>query len=251
MVLSKIQHIADRIIQRYFLPLSITMLIHMFFFAVLIVLEMSKPEKPAESIIMIDFSEPEVVQQETDEPEINKGEDPNSDVINVEKNLAEKNASDKDYYREAKELLKSAQGKETFKANDYKDLRWLIKDYSSEAPDIKDWDKPDNNANHDGKDKQATYSGNAIVSYDLGGRRAVRLPIPAYKCMGYGKVVVEVNVNPKGQVVSARISEASASLNETCLPQSALDAAQRSRFQPNDKAPSLQKGFIYYTFVAQ
>lgn len=250
-MLNKVQHIVDKIIHRYFLPMSITMLIHMFFFAILIVFEMSKPEKPAESTIIIDFSEPEIIQQQNDKIEIDKGEDSNSDVKNVEKNLAEKNASDKDYYREAKELLKSAQGKETFHANDYKDLRWLIKDYSSVIPDIKDWDKPDNNTNQEGKEKQATYSGNAIVSYDLGGRRAVRLPIPAYKCIGYGKVVVEVHVNPKGQVVSARISEASASLNETCLPQSALDAAQRSRFQPNDKAPSLQKGFIYYTFVAQ
>lgn len=223
----------------------------MFFFAILIVLEMSKPEMPAESTIIIDFNDPEIVKLQNDKNEIDKGEDLNSDVKNVEKNLAEKNASDRDYYREAKELLKSVQGKEVFQANDYKDLRWLIKDYSSEAPDIKDWEKPDNDKNQEGKDNQATYSGNAIVSYDLGGRRAVRLPIPAYKCMGYGKVVVEIHVNPKGQVVSARISEASASLNETCLPHSALDAAQRSRFQPNDKAPSLQKGFIYYTFVAQ
>ncbi|NMC99163.1 MAG: TonB family protein, partial [Bacteroidales bacterium] len=95
------------------------------------------------------------------------------------------------------------------------------------------------------------YAGNAIISYDLGGRRAIRLPIPAYKCQGFGKVTIEVVVNPKGNVVSARIADAAASLSESCLPNSALESARNSRFVPNDKAPASQKGYIYYTFVAQ
>jgi len=58
-------------------------------------------------------------------------------------------------------------------------------------------------------------------------------------------------VNPKGNVVSARIADAAASLSESCLPNSALESARNSRFVPNDKAPASQKGYIYYTFVAQ
>ncbi len=251
-MIDKLQHIADRIIQRYFVPVSLTLLIHLIFFGILIVLEMSKPDLPFETPIIVEF--PDEIEEEQLQSLLQKqqnGEENNDELKNVEKNLADKNQSDKDYYREAKELLKSAQEKEVFKANDYKDLRWLVKDYSSEIPDVENWNKPENENSQNQQEKQSTYSGNAIVSYDLGGRKATRLPIPAYKCMGQGKVTIEISVNPKGQVISAKISEASASISETCLPQSALDAAYRSRFQPNDKAPSLQRGFIDYTFVAQ
>ncbi|MCX7861878.1 MAG: TonB family protein [Bacteroidales bacterium] len=250
-MLSKIQHIADKIVQRYFLPFSLTMLIHLLFFAILVVLEMAKPEKPAENFIFIDLQTDEEPITQNTETEKNEGNDNSTEIKNVEKNLAEKSVSETDYYREAKELIKSAQPREMFKANDYKDLRWLIKDYSLETPDIQNWDKPDDNINQNEANKSATYAGNAIISYDLGGRKATRLPIPAYKCFGQGKVTIEIIVNPKGQVISARILEASAAINETCLPQSALEAAQRSRFQPNDKAATHQKGYIYYTFIAQ
>ncbi len=249
----KLQHITDKIINRYFVPFSLTLLIHLIFVGILIILEMSNPEKKVESEIIIDFSSEYVPEKLTNlnENKHLEGQDFEADIKNVEKNLADKNVSQNDYYRDAKEILKSAQSKEFFKANDYKDLRWLVKDYSSELPDIDNWDKPENEQNNNQQQKQATYSGNTVISYDLGGRKAIRLPIPAYKCYGFGKVTIEVQVNQKGQVLSAKIIEQSASLNENCLPQSALEATLRSRFQPSEQAPNIQKGFIYYTFIAQ
>lgn len=128
----------------------------------------------------------------------------------------------------------------------------MVKDYSKETPDIQNWDKPqEKNNNKQNSNSNSTYAGNAIVSYDLGGRRSVRLPIPAYKCVGQGKVTIEIFVNQRGDIVSARIADVSNFLSESCLPNSALESAKNSRFVPNDKAPSNQKGYIYYTFVAQ
>jgi|YNPMSStandDraft_1061717.scaffolds.fasta_scaffold00989_10 TonB family protein len=249
----KLQHTAEKIINRYFIPFSLTILIHLIFIGILIVVEMSKPEKITESEIIIDFSPEDIpeILLKSEELKYIQEHDFQEDIKNIEKNLAEKKISEKDYYNEAKELLKSVQGKEIFKANDYRDLRWLVKDYSSEVPDIDNWDKAENEQQKDKQQKQAAYSGHTVISYDLGGRKALRLPVPAYKCYGYGKVTIEIQVNQKGQVVSAKIIENSASLNENCLPQSALEAALRSRFQPSEQAPTLQKGFIYYTFVAQ
>lgn len=216
---------------------------------------MSKPDKPADNQIMIDFSKQDDLAPEMMQHDVNKQDmtDVNGEEAkNVEKNLGESNKSFQDYYREAKAILNKGQSKESFKANDYKDQRWLVKDYSQETPDIQNWDKPQaQNNNEQNSKSNSTYAGNAIVSYDLGGRRSVRLPIPAYKCVGQGKVTIEVFVNQRGDIVSARIADASNSLSESCLPNSALEAARNSRFVPNDKAPSSQKGYIYYTFVAQ
>lgn len=255
MTLDRLFYIADRIVQRYFLPISITLLIHLMFFGILIVLEMAKPDKPTQSEIMIDFSNENVPLPEIQQNNVKKQEmtdNQSEDVKNVEKNLGEANKSFQEYYREAKDLLDKGKPKDNFKANDYKDQRWLIKDYSKETPDVEDWNKPSINKNDaSNQNSKSTYAGSAIISYDLGGRRAIRLPIPAYKCQGHGKVTIEVMVNPRGNVVLARIADAEASLSESCLPNTALESARNSRFVPNDKAPANQKGFIYYTFVAQ
>lgn len=255
MTLDKLFYIADRIVQRYFLPISITLLIHLFFLGILIVLEMAKPEKHSQSEIIIDFDNEEIALPEKLQNKVEKTEltdNQSEEVKNVEKNLGESNKSFQDYYREAKDLLERGKAKEIFKANDYSNQRWLVKDYSNETPDVENWNKPNTQKNDISiQNSKNTYAGNAIISYDLGGRRAIRLPIPAYKCQGYGKVTIEIVVNAKGNVVSAKISNVDASLSESCLPNTALESARNSRFVPNDKAPANQKGFIYYTFVAQ
>lgn len=255
MTLDRLFYIADRIVQRYFLPISITLLIHLMFLGILIVLEMAKPEKHSQSEIMIDFDNEEIAlselqQNNVENPELTDNQ--SEEVKNVEKNIGESNKSFQDYYREAKDLLEKGKPKENFKANDYSDQRWLVKDYSKETPDVENWNKPNVQKNDNkAQNSKNTYAGNAIISYDLGGRRAIRLPIPAYKCLGFGKVIVEIAVNPKGNVVSAKIIDADASLSESCLPNTALESARNSRFVPDEKAPTNQKGFIYYTFIAQ
>ncbi|NSW44779.1 MAG: hypothetical protein HPY79_02995 [Bacteroidales bacterium] len=254
-MLERLYHIADKIVQRYFLPISITLLIHLIFFGILIVLEMSKPQVNQSPEIIIEFPTDqnelsEILQKPAEKQEMTDNQ--SEEVKNVEKNLGESNKSFQDYYREAKDLLENGKPKENFKANDYNDQRWLIKDYSKETPDIEDWNKPNTQKNdNNSHNSNSTYAGNAMVSYDVGGRRAVRLPIPAYKCLGHGKVTIEIGVNQKGYVISARIVDASSTLSETCLPNAALDAARNSRFMPDDKASSNIKGYIYYTFIAQ
>lgn len=258
MTIDKLYNIADKIVQKYFLPFSITLLIHLLVLGLLIIVEMSKIDKHAEYQIIIDFLQ----EQDESSSEVTKNEYIKKDITNinpenvknVEKNLGEANKNFMDYYREAKDILNKSQMKENFKAKDYNDLRWLIKDYSKEIPDIANWDKPQNEDNNNSSienNSNSTYAGNAIVSYDLGGRRCVKLPIPAYKCVGYGKVTVEVFVNQRGEIKEAHIIDVSSSLSETCLPKSALESAKNSRFVPDEKAPPTQKGYIYYTFIAQ
>lgn len=94
------------------------------------------------------------------------------------------------------------------------------------------------------------YSGPSVLSYELEGRKASRLPIPAYRCMGAGEVKVLISVDPQGSVLSAKIDEGSSS-SDGCLRNFAIRAARLSKFSASPAAPSRQSGYIIYQFIAQ
>lgn len=94
------------------------------------------------------------------------------------------------------------------------------------------------------------YKGPSVISYSLDGRKAISLPVPAYKCQGGGDVSVQIQVNRKGYVVSAAVIE-SVSSSDECLIRSAVAAAKRSRFRASSSAAEKQVGEIVYRFIAQ
>lgn len=241
------------IIQRHFIPISVSLFIHLIIISLLILIDIkqSQSKKLQEIIIEIqnikdDYEE--TIKKINEAQSFYSGEEEN--LKNIPKNLADPNKSFNDYYKEAKDLLENFKTEDKFKSEDYSDKKILIKDYSMEVPDIKNWDKPiDSILNKNESEK--TYAGNTIISYDLGGRKAKKLSIPAYKCLGSGSIAVEITVNRKGEVKSAKIVKMSSSLNETCIPESALQAALNSLFFADYNAPEVQKGFIYYQFIKQ
>lgn len=99
------------------------------------------------------------------------------------------------------------------------------------------------------KDEQH-YSGPSVVSYSLEGRKASKLPIPAYRCMGAGRVTVLIAVDPAGTVMGAKIDEAVSS-TDGCLRAFAIRAARMSKFSASASAPAKQAGNIVYEFIAQ
>ena len=98
--------------------------------------------------------------------------------------------------------------------------------------------------------KAQSYSGPSVVSYELEGRKASSLPIPAYRCMGGGQVKVLITVNPRGEVLTAKIDE-SASSEDRCLRSFAIRAARLSKFSIKQDAAPKQSGNIIYEFIAQ
>ncbi len=95
-----------------------------------------------------------------------------------------------------------------------------------------------------------SYKGPSVISYTLDGRKAIRLPIPAYKCYGGGDVTVAITVNRSGRVEKAEVVP-SLSSKDQCLIDYAIKAAKLSRFTASDKAPKSQIGEIVYRFVEQ
>jgi hypothetical protein len=94
------------------------------------------------------------------------------------------------------------------------------------------------------------YTGPSVVSYNLDGRKASRLNIPAYRCFGSGDVTVIITVDNRGMVVGAKVMD-EVSSDDTCLRNYAVRAARLSQFSASTTAPSRQTGEILYRFIAQ
>lgn len=94
------------------------------------------------------------------------------------------------------------------------------------------------------------YKGPSVISYSLDGRKAISLPVPAYKCPGGGDVSVQITVNRKGYVTAASVI-GNVSSSDECIVRSAIAAAKRSRFRASSSAPEKQVGEIVYRFIAQ
>ncbi len=159
-----------------------------------------------------------------------------SDVKNV---AVDRGALKDDRGTDAEQLYKEAEKLQSELARGY------------ELPDADRAELPSPKASATDKPSgQQSYSGPSVISYELEGRKASKLPIPAYRCMGAGRVRVLISVNPRGEVLSAKIDE-SASSEDRCLRSFAVRAARLSKFTIKTDAPARQSGNIVYEFIAQ
>ena len=100
------------------------------------------------------------------------------------------------------------------------------------------------------KEEVKPYSGPSVLSWSLDGRKATRLPIPAYRCYGAGEVTVIITVNNQGDVVNAKVDDR-VSATDNCICTFAVRAARLSKFNASPDAPARQMGTITYEFIAQ
>lgn len=100
------------------------------------------------------------------------------------------------------------------------------------------------------KKQTQAYSGPSVLYWSLDGRKASRLPIPAYRCYGAGEVTVIITVNNRGDVINAKVDN-DVSTQDGCLRTFAVRAARLSKFSSSTSAPARQMGTITYAFIAQ
>ena len=136
----------------------------------------------------------------------------------------------------------------------YKDAERLAKDLKNGGKDAIEEDAREETVEMQHQKKSDTdqkeYSGPSVVSYNLDGRKASHLKIPAYRCYGAGDVTVVITVNNAGMVVKAEVMDAVSS-DDQCLRSFAVRAARLSRFSASQTAPPNQQGEILYRFIAQ
>lgn len=85
-------------------------------------------------------------------------------------------------------------------------------------------------------------------NYLLGGRRALHKEIIVQDCNQAGRVVVSIEVNQQGEVITAMPGVRGTTNNAPCLLDPARRAALATEFNPDPKAPSRQIGKIIYVF---
>lgn len=98
--------------------------------------------------------------------------------------------------------------------------------------------------------EEGKFKGPSVISYYLQGRKAIELPVPAYKCQFGGQVVVDIEVGRDGKVVKADIDTKN-SITDECINTAAIKAAFESQFTVSTEANSRQKGSVTYLFVPQ
>ena len=187
----------------------------------------------------------------------------------VEKQKAEENFKEEVSDR-LDQLLASAAGvpirnvavdrSSALKDDRHTDAEQLYKDAERLAQELKDGVKPDEPdedyaaiskpVTKKEEPKKQTYSGPSVLSWSLDGRKATRLPIPAYRCVGAGQVTVIITVNNQGKVIDAKVDNGSSS-GDGCLRAFATRAARMSLFNASTTAPARQMGTITYAFIAQ
>ena len=91
---------------------------------------------------------------------------------------------------------------------------------------------------------------NSTNSFRLVGRKAIVFPNPIYTCEGFGKVVLNIEVNAKGKVVKASFNKKTSTTFNQCLIESAIEYAKRARFTSDLITPK-QLGTITYIFPGQ
>ena len=91
--------------------------------------------------------------------------------------------------------------------------------------------------------------GDKGISYDLGGRKTLKLPRPQGDYTEEGIVIMEVSVDRSGKVTQAVFRQKGSTTLDEFLLSIAKKAALETVFEQNLKAPLVQKGTIKYTFV--
>lgn len=85
-------------------------------------------------------------------------------------------------------------------------------------------------------------------NYRLGNRKALNKPKPDYPCNEEGRVVVKITVDQSGKVILAEPGAQGTTNSASCLLTEAKEAALKTKFNADSKAPEKQIGAIIYNF---
>ncbi|MEZ4778940.1 MAG: energy transducer TonB [Flavobacteriaceae bacterium] len=119
----------------------------------------------------------------------------------------------------------------------------------SEGNDDKAGDKGDPNGDPNANSYYGTGKGlDGDGNYLLGGRKALNKEKYIQDCNEAGKVVVSIEVDRSGKVISATPGVRGTTNNSKCLLEPAKRAALATRFNADENAPAKQIGKIIYDF---
>lgn len=211
-----------------------------------------EPEK--EEAILLDFTMPEKMEEL---PQTEKEMQPDKNEASNQSADRQQAASNRGV-NDAPSTYKATRQDKFFDAEYKKDIENakkmvadVNKQLSKKIPQVKKFEMPE--ATTEGQDpdsiKNVIYSGKSNIHYFLENRFHVRLPIPVYLARSGGEVKVDIQVDRSGRVIKAETRSKAPS--DPMLLEYAVQAAERTVFNQDAKAPAVQRGSITYKFVAQ
>lgn len=239
------------IINENLIGILATVIFHMILVIIFLVLKITSIQNLIDNIITIDFIEPEI-QEMIVEPARERDiefdryiadylESERSNVpVNIARNLDEQISTDR-FVDKLTEEMTLNRPEELIRSQER--LKELQKMESSDNI-IAEENGPDDM-------KPEVFKGKTNIFYSLENRYHLRLPVPVYKCEGFGIVEVRIFVDQKGFVVNIQIPDLGDSMNEICLAEAAKTAAMNTRFNTDYNAPLRQQGTITYHFQPQ
>jgi hypothetical protein len=99
------------------------------------------------------------------------------------------------------------------------------------------------------KQQAESVNTKSTISFSLVDRKKIYIPIPVYLCEVDGRIVINITVNDKGDVVDAYVNTSSTSDNE-CLIGHAIEYAKQSQFSA-DPSKKKQLGSITFHFIGK
>jgi hypothetical protein len=229
-----------------------TIVFHLILVIIFLAFKITSVQKLMNSMITIDYEEPEI-QERFIEPLMKRDiefeqyvadylESDRSNIpVNVTSQLEEKISTER-YVGELTEVMSLNRSEEMIRSQER-----LIELQEIESTDniiSGDENTPDR------KDPYV-FMGATNIFYSMENRYHLWLPVPVYKCEGFGIVEVQIIVDQKGFVVNALVPNLGDSMNEICLAEAAKSAAMNTKFNSNFNAPLRQQGTITYHFQAQ
>jgi hypothetical protein len=236
-----------------------TVIIHLIAGIIFMSFQIKSLHKSAAEKFLVEFAtekvtDPKEKQIELPSVSVEKILQDDQDMLNIARNLS--NISDQkinkdDYIDKVKEeLIKSGK----LGANNYIDEQKKMAGRKEDEMVVTEGDSSRAKLKEKTAESQkmaANYKGPTRIYYNLPGRLHNYLPIPIYLCQGSGKITLSIEVNQKGEVEKASVSELESSVNDPCLIETAVQTALVSRFNSDMNSPKLQSGTLTYIFVAQ
>jgi outer membrane biosynthesis protein TonB len=219
-----------------------------------------QPTEPLKAAQQVEEQQEEVVQEEPVTPSSTKTSEDvitqnTEDAIAIKKQTEAKKKADEEARLEKikNDAIAKQQAEEATKR---KNLDAMIGGISNANGTATGGEGNDNKAGDKGKitgDPNATgYYGNGGTGsggdYQLGNRKPLSKPKPNYICNEEGLVIVQIEVDVNGKVINATAGIKGSTTTATCLLSQAKDAAMKTTWQPDAKAPSKQVGTIKYRF---
>ena len=230
-----------------------TVAFHMFLLIVFMLIKMQSFKQINETDLVLEFAEvPEPLKQEEPEKKLTDLEyferlveqqiKASNMAANTSKEL-EKEISTDNYVEEVKKELDDS------RSDEWKKQQEEIQEILQQEDMVPINEEPEKD------DEETDFTGPTNISYKFlsapFNRKSTHMPVPVYKCRGYGVVDVKVEISRLGYVTSAKASVIEASEDPDCLAEVAERYARKSIFRGNNSAPHAQPAIITYQFIAQ